>query len=91
MLFRSGVSCRVEAASISKQGRASTGVKVIDIKDPDYVIGIDRIAREDEAKEAIPAATTDDSTSDPPQVTDDSETANDSTDDGEKPTEDSED
>lgn len=86
-----GVSCRVEAASISKQGRASTGVKVIDIKDPDYVIGIDRIAREDEAKEAIPAATTDDSTSDPPQVTDDSETANDSTDDGEKPTEDSED
>ena len=46
-----GTSIRVEADSISKQGRSSSGVKVADISSPDYVVGIDRIANSDE-KEA---------------------------------------
>ena len=45
-----GTSLRVEAAQISQQGRSSSGVKVVDIKDPDYVVGIDRIAGSDEEK-----------------------------------------
>ena len=42
-----GNSIRVEASSISKQGRTSSGVKVADITSPDYVMGIDRIANEE--------------------------------------------
>ena len=45
-----GTSLRVEAAQISQQGRSSSGVKVVDIKDPDYVVGIDRIAGSDGEK-----------------------------------------
>ncbi len=43
-----GNSIRVEASSISKQGRASSGVKIADITSPDYVMGIDRIANDEE-------------------------------------------
>ncbi|HAO30123.1 MAG TPA: DNA gyrase subunit A, partial [Treponema sp.] len=43
-----GTSIRVDADSISKQGRSSSGVKVVDISTPDYVVGIDRIAQSDE-------------------------------------------
>lgn len=43
-----GTSLRVEAKEISQQGRASSGVKVVDIVEPDYVVGIDRIAKADE-------------------------------------------
>ena len=43
-----GTSLRVDADSISKQGRSSSGVKVVDISSPDYVVGIDRIAQSDE-------------------------------------------
>ncbi|MCI5522726.1 MAG: DNA topoisomerase (ATP-hydrolyzing) subunit A [Spirochaetia bacterium] len=39
-----GTSLRVELKDISKQGRGSSGVRVVDIQAPDYVIGIDRIA-----------------------------------------------
>ena len=45
-----GTSLRVEADQISQQGRSSSGVKVVDIKDPDYVVGIDRIAGSDGEK-----------------------------------------
>ena len=38
-----GTSLRVDASSISKQGRGSSGVKIVEITAPDYVIGIDRI------------------------------------------------
>lgn len=42
-----GISLRVEASSISKQGRSSSGVRVVDISGPDYVVGIDRIAKDE--------------------------------------------
>ena len=45
-----GTSIRVEASSITVQGRSASGIKVVDIKDPDYVVGIDRIAHSDEDK-----------------------------------------
>ncbi|MCR5219247.1 DNA topoisomerase (ATP-hydrolyzing) subunit A [Treponema sp.] len=43
-----GTSLRVDANSISKQGRGSSGVRVVDISEPDYVVGIDRIAASDD-------------------------------------------
>ena len=46
-----GTSLRVQASEISKQGRVSTGVRVVDINEPDYVVGIDRIANNDEKDE----------------------------------------
>ena len=45
-----GTSLRVDASQISQQGRGSSGVKVVDIVDPDYVVGIDRIASSDDEK-----------------------------------------
>ncbi len=41
-----GTSIRIQADLISVQGRSSSGVKVVDITAPDYVVGIDRIAHE---------------------------------------------
>lgn len=46
-----GTSLRVEAQDISKQGRASSGIKIVDLKDPDYVVGVDRISNDEEEKE----------------------------------------
>ena len=45
-----GTSLRVEASQISQQGRGSSGVRVVDITEPDYVVGIDRIARSEDDK-----------------------------------------
>lgn len=45
-----GTSIRVSADSISTQGRQSSGVKVVDITGPDFVVGIDCIAPEDAEK-----------------------------------------
>ena len=41
-----GTSIRIQADLISVQGRSSSGIKVVDITAPDYVVGIDRIAHE---------------------------------------------
>ena len=46
-----GTSIRVMADTISVQGRASSGIKIVDITGPDYVVGIDRIAPEEAEKE----------------------------------------
>ncbi|WP_147635249.1 DNA topoisomerase (ATP-hydrolyzing) subunit A [Treponema pectinovorum] len=43
-----GKTLRVAASTISKQGRASTGTRVINIEEPDYVVGFDKVANEDE-------------------------------------------
>ncbi|GMO57140.1 MAG: DNA topoisomerase (ATP-hydrolyzing) subunit A [Treponemataceae bacterium] len=43
-----GKTLRMSAESVSKQGRASSGVRILDITSPDIVIAIDRIAAEDE-------------------------------------------
>ena len=45
-----GKTLRVKASDISKQGRASSGPRVINIEDPDYVVGFDRVAQEEENK-----------------------------------------
>lgn len=42
-----GKTLRVKAADISKQGRSSSGTRVIDIESPDYVVGFDRVAKDD--------------------------------------------
>ena len=43
-----GTSVRVEAKDITIQGRSASGIKVVTITDPDYVVGVDRIANEEE-------------------------------------------
>lgn len=43
-----GKTLRVSAATISKQGRASSGTRIINIDEPDYVVGFDKVANEDE-------------------------------------------
>ena len=45
-----GTSLRVNASDISVQGRTSSGVKVVNISSPDYMVGIDRIAASEENK-----------------------------------------
>jgi len=42
-----GKTLRVKASSISKQGRGSSGTRIIDIESPDYLVGFDRIAKDD--------------------------------------------
>ncbi len=42
-----GKSLRVKAKLISKQGRGSSGTRIIDIASPDYLVGFDRIAKDD--------------------------------------------
>jgi DNA gyrase subunit A len=46
-----GKTLRVQADSISKQGRASSGVRILDIESPDYVVGLDRVAKDEEKSE----------------------------------------
>ena len=45
-----GTSVRVEAKDITVQGRSASGIKVVTITDPDYVVGVDRIANEEDEK-----------------------------------------
>ena len=47
-----GKSLRVPADSISEQGRAAQGVHVLDINQPDMVIGIDKIVGNENEEEA---------------------------------------
>lgn len=42
-----GKTLRIKAKEISKQGRGSSGTKVIDVESPDYVVGFDKIVSED--------------------------------------------
>jgi len=42
-----GTSLRVKAADISVQGRGSSGVRVVNVEEPDYVVGIDKITGDD--------------------------------------------
>ncbi len=45
-----GKTLRVAADTISKQGRGSSGTRIINIEEPDYVVGFDKVANEDEEK-----------------------------------------
>ncbi len=46
-----GKTLRVAADTISKQGRGSSGTRIINIEEPDYVVGFDKVASEDDEKE----------------------------------------
>jgi hypothetical protein len=39
---------RVKADAITKQGGASSGIRVLEIEPPDMVIGVDRVVSEEE-------------------------------------------
>ncbi|MBQ7618598.1 MAG: DNA gyrase subunit A [Treponema sp.] len=43
-----GKTLRVSANSINQQGTGSTGVKVVKISDPDFLVGVDKIPQDDE-------------------------------------------
>jgi DNA gyrase subunit A len=43
-----GKTLRVDAESISHQGRGSGGVRVLDIEPPDTVSGLDRVVPDEE-------------------------------------------
>ena len=45
-----GTSVSVEAKDITVQGRGASGIKVVSITDPDYVVGVDRIANDEDEK-----------------------------------------
>lgn len=45
-----GTSLRVKADVISVQGRGSSGVKVVDVTEPDYVVAIDKVASDDDSE-----------------------------------------
>jgi len=46
-----GKSIKLKVASIRVMGRSAQGVKILSIDKPDFVIGVDRIVKDDEEKE----------------------------------------
>jgi DNA gyrase subunit A len=44
-----GKTLKIDAASVSVQGKGAKGVRVLNIDKPDFVIGLDRVAKEDDA------------------------------------------
>ncbi len=45
-----GKTLKLPAASVSIQGKSAKGVRVLNIDRPDFVIGLDKVAREEEAE-----------------------------------------
>lgn len=52
-----GLTIKMEIDGITVQGRTAMGVRVVNIERPDFVVGIDRSAREDEPEESASADT----------------------------------
>jgi len=50
-----GLTIKMEIDGITVQGRTAMGVRVVNIERPDFVVGIDRSAREDEPEESASA------------------------------------
>ncbi|GHU62761.1 DNA gyrase subunit A [Spirochaetia bacterium] len=48
-----GKSIKLKVASIRVMGRSAQGVRILSIDKPDFVIGVDRIVKEDDAEEAV--------------------------------------
>ena len=46
-----GKTLRVSASSINQQGTGSTGVKVVKISDPDFLVGVDKIPQDEETEQ----------------------------------------
>jgi DNA gyrase subunit A len=44
-----GKTLKIDAASVSVQGKGAKGVRVLNIDKPDFVIGLDRVAKEEDA------------------------------------------
>ncbi|GHV79823.1 DNA gyrase subunit A [Spirochaetia bacterium] len=51
-----GKSIKLKVASIRVMGRSAQGVRILSIDKPDFVIGVDRIVKEDDAEEAVKEA-----------------------------------
>jgi DNA gyrase subunit A len=47
-----GKSIRIAVSGINRQGAGSTGVTIVKVGSPDYLVGIDRVADDEEKKEA---------------------------------------
>lgn len=45
-----GKTLKLPASSVSVQGKSAKGVRVLNIDRPDFVIGLDKVAREEEAE-----------------------------------------
>ena len=45
-----GKTLKIAADSVSIQGKGAKGVRILNIERPDFVIGLDKVAREDEAE-----------------------------------------
>jgi DNA gyrase subunit A len=45
-----GKTLKIDAASVSIQGKGAKGVRVLNIDKPDFVIGLDRVAKEEDAR-----------------------------------------
>ena len=45
-----GKTLKLPASSVSIQGKSAKGVRVLNIDRPDFVIGLDKVAREEEAE-----------------------------------------
>ena len=43
-----GKTLRVSVNTINQQGAGSTGVKVVKISDPDFLVGVDKIPQDEE-------------------------------------------
>ena len=52
-----GKTLKIAADTVSIQGKGARGVRVVNIDRPDFVIGLDRVAREEEAEETDEAET----------------------------------
>jgi DNA gyrase subunit A len=48
-----GKSIKLKVASIRVMGRSAQGVRILSIDKPDFVIGVDRIVKEDDVGEAV--------------------------------------
>ena len=45
-----GKTLRIKVSAINIQGPASSGVSVVKVDDPDYLVGLDKIVNEDKDK-----------------------------------------
>jgi DNA gyrase subunit A len=50
-----GKSIKLKVAAIRVMGRSAQGVRILSIDKPDFVIGVDRIVKEDDAGGAVDA------------------------------------
>ena len=62
IINKSGITIRMEVADLRVMGRATQGVKLINIKDSDSIAAVAKVAHEEEDVEAQEGELTDDNT-----------------------------